>query len=464
MLIISLDDYYDGEIYSRQVHDDVEAILEKGSNRIVRFQFNGDWNRESAVRWLKKRNLYKVSLFRRSNGSILVNSICLSARMIENAEADKSEIVDLFGKEVYERIMEIEDRHGSDKPFVVKNMAMDFKGKDFVVANGIKFYRDQVKKSISLFSGIRIRLGHPDFFATYNKNVGNTIGAHLDENGNPIAYAYIHPHGEAGEFREDLRIAEAQNRLGNYEVSMYGDPIEYETVNEDSIQKEHGARVLMHDWKPTAMDYVDEGAIAGSRALEVANSAIETVYNDDEGGKVVNLTEILAELSKMKMIALSDFLGIDSFKAAIEAHVKAEIEKTKLEMSKDKDFINSAIENMPESEIIANSRIASFVTEKANEKREQINKKIDSIAKIAEANSIELTEQQMFLVKMNLSGDEKEEDIIKLINSAKMFERGLGVSRAMFSDEENKEESKIAMSSYGASLSVVSVSDVKDEI
>ena len=227
-VIISLDDLYEGST-SRVPYDETKGIyadFAQRTNRIVRFVFmsRGGWDKKAARKWLKNKGLDKVYLRKNDDGSMFINHISLSVPISQiECSDDSSEIESAFGKESYKNILSIENRHNSDKPMVVKVIAMDFQGKDFVVANGIKFYRDQIKKSINKFSGINIRLGHPGFFEDYSKRIGNTIASYIDKDGNPVTLSYIHPHAEAGEFREDLRIANAQNNLESFEVSMFGE-------------------------------------------------------------------------------------------------------------------------------------------------------------------------------------------------------------------------------------------------
>ena len=63
------------------------------------------------------------------DGTIFMNSICLSVPISKVELSDSSsEVKKALGSDSFDRLMAVENRHGSDKPFVVKVVAMDFKG------------------------------------------------------------------------------------------------------------------------------------------------------------------------------------------------------------------------------------------------------------------------------------------------------------------------------------------------
>lgn len=478
-VVISLDDLYNGKV--RRIDYDkekgVSADFAIGTSKIVRFIFSGDgdWTEDSARKWMKNRKLNKVYFRRLKDGRIWFNQVCLSAHInqIKNS-ADSSEVKDLFGGATYDRIMEVENRHGSDKPFVVKVVAMDFKGKDFVVANGIKYYRKTATEMIDQFASLAIRLGHRDYFDSYNKRVGNTVGAYVDSNKNPVSYTYIYPHGEAGEFRENLMLADAQGQLDSYEVSMFGDPIDYETVQDDKVEKEDGARVLLHKWKPTSLDYVDEGAIDGSAAFEIANSNSDEEYDDyhtititgnEEGGSKVTITEILQELEKQEKIALSDFLSIKAFEDAIDNHIKLSLARQKEELLSDPEFATKVIEKCGEETISKSERVGKIVNSKLAEKNDAIDKAIEDVATIAKKNKIELSKDQMFMVKNNLTGDQTEEEILEFVKAASKFTVGLsGISGIFQAPDDKKLENSKVRELHGASIEEIAPDQITSDI
>jgi hypothetical protein len=474
-VIISLDDFYSGSTTRIPYNEEkgIYADFAEGSSRIIRFIFLscGGWDRETAARWLRKRGLNKIYFRKESNGNIYLNHVSLSAPVSQiECSDDKTTVEKVFGKEAYAKIMEIENRHNSDKPLVVKVVAMDFKGKDFVIGNGIKFYRDQVQKMVKSFSGLGIRLGHPNLFESYSKRIGNTVGSYVDDDGNPVTYSYINPHSEAGDFREDLRIAEAQGQLESFEVSMFGNPIDYETVKDEDVEKEDGARVLMHKWEPTGQDFVDEGAVSGSRAVQIANAVIpEDTKTDQLGGSKVTIAEILKALSEHDgLIALSDFLSVKAFRKAFDEHVEVKLTEARRTSLSDLEFIKEVINTCPDEVLTESDRISKIVNDKVAKKRKQMADKVEDIAKIAEANKIELNENQMFMVKNNISGEETEEEILGFIKAAKMFDQpSLGVTAGLFSSPEDKSgDVKLSKKreSFGASMEIVEASERKIEI
>jgi hypothetical protein len=468
-VIISLDDFYSGDT-NRVAYDESKGIyadFENGTSRIVRFIFlsRGGWDQDAAYKWIRNRKLNKVYFRRMEDGKVFINSICLSAPVSKISLSDsESRVKSILGEGSFERLMAVENRHGSDKPFIVEVVAMDFKGKDFIVANGIKFFREPTIKMIEKFSNLSIRLGHPSLFDSYNKRVGNTIASFVDDDGNPATLSYINPHGEAADFREDLRIAEAQGNLESFEVSMFGDPVDYETVKDEDVSKEDGASVIMNEWNPTAQDFVDEGAIAGSRVLQIANTDLpeDGISNKKSGGSKVNISEILKALSEYKgPIALSDFLSVDAFKVAFDEHLKVKLSDQRNDLAKDDEFAVEILESCSDEVIDESKRIGKIVNNKVKVKRKQLEDKVEDIAKISEANEIELTEQQMFLVKNNIKGSENEEEILVLIKAAQMFESGIGVTKGLFTDPE-KDDDSIKLSkreSHGAILEVVGVEE-----
>jgi hypothetical protein len=473
-LEISLDDFYSGEV-QRVAYDESKGVYADfaiGTSRVVKFVFDENgWNEETARKWIKNRKLNRVYFRRLSDGKVFLNSVYLSAPISKIQCSDNtSEIKDIFGSKVYDDLLKIENRHGSEKPFVVKVVAMDFKGKDFVVANGMKFYREQVQNMIDKFSTLPIRLGHPSMFESQTKRIGNTIGAYVDKDGNPTTYSYIHPHGEAGNFREDLSIAQAQGNLGSFEVSMFGDPVDYETVKDEDVAKEDGAQILLHDWNPTGQDFVDEGAIPGSRAVQVANADLpdepKITPKKELGGSKVTITEILQALSEFKgKLALSDFLAVDSFRVAFEEHLKVELKKNRDDLLGDEEFRLEVLESCSDETIDKSKKVVKIINNRVEKKSEQKENKVEDIVKIAEANKIELTENQLFMVKQNITGEETEDEILSYIKAAAMFGKGISVTKGIFESPAEKPEINLSRrESHGAVIETIPIDKKKIEI
>ncbi len=471
-IVVSLDDLYLGET-TRVPYDEAKGIFadfQTGTTRIVRFIFleHGGWNKGKASKWIRNRKLDKVFFRKMPDGTIFMNSICLSVPISKVELSDSSsEVKKALGSDSFDRLMAVENRHGSDKPFVVKVVAMDFKGKDFIVANGIKFFRESTVKMIKDFSNIVIRLGHPSMFDSYNKRVGNTLASYIDDDGNPATLSYINPHGEAKDFREDLRIAEAQGNLESFEVSMFGDPIDYETVKDEDVAKEDGANVLMNKWIPKAQDFVDEGAVAGSRAVEISNASLPENHSKHLGGMKVTISEILEALKKHGgSIALSDFLSVDNFKVAFDEHIKVRLSEQRKELVSDDEFAKEVVEICSSKVIEESPRIEKIINATVDKKRSNFENKLEDIAKICDANGIKLTEQQMFLVKNNIKGEESEDEILGFIKAAQLFEKGIGVTKHLFTDVEGQEQEikLVKRESHGAILEVVGADEQKIEI
>lgn len=251
---------------------------------------------------------------------------------------------------------------------------------------------------------------------------------------------------------------------------MFGDPVEYESVEEDRWHKEDGARILLFKWNPTSLDYVDEGAIQGSRAVQVVNSQ-QDIDGDEpitilskEGGKKLTISEILQELEGKEKIALSDFLSIPKFKEAVDSHLQLSLDRQKEDLSRNKDFILASLENIKDEDVSSSEKVAKIVNSKVTERREAIDRAIEDVSQIAKKNKIELTKDQMFMVKNNLTGEESEDEILGLCQAAQKFSNGLGGVSGMFSKEDVKKVANSKKEGYGASIEEIDPTTVKTEI
>jgi hypothetical protein len=244
---------------------------------------------------------------------------------------------------------------------------------------------------------------------------------------------------------------------------MYGDPVDYESVKDEDVAKEHGAHVLMHKWKPTSQDFVDEGAIPGSRAVQIAASKEKDLFEDPQsqselGGSKVTLTEILQALKEHKTIALSDFLAVPCFKVAFDEHVRVELEKRESELSRDDKFAAEVLNSCSDEVISKSARLDKVVNSRVETMRVQLEKNISDIAKIADANDIQLNERQMLMIKQNVKGDESEDQLLELIKAGSHFDKGIGLTDGVFTSPEqvdDKSPVKLANEKFGASLEIV---------
>ena len=419
---------------------------------IISIEFPDDWSRSQAHKYISNRKLNNVYFKRGKDGQIFMNRIKL-AEKIDQVVSDKDLTMEILGKEKYDALSKIEIRNGGEIPFLVGVVAMNFDGNDKVVANGIEFDRKKTVEMVDSFTDLPIHLGHVGMFEDYKDRVGNTVAAHVDEDGNPFTWNYIYPHGKAADFREDLLVSASQGLLGSYRVSMSGDPIDYETV--DKEDDDYGQiDIRMVEWKPESQDFVFAEAITGSRAVSIVNSKSQDKpkIEENQGGNELTLSEILAALKEQKVIALSDLLQIDAVKVAIDEHTKILLSNQKDTLKNDEEFTKEVVSSCNESILSESDRVEKIVDIKMSQRKEKIDSGSDKIITLAKENGIELNEGQAALVRMNLNGKQDDAEIVGIIKSAAMF-AGLGsISGKLFTKSDNDTPAKIEMSEHGSSI------------
>jgi hypothetical protein len=407
-------------------------IAEDGS--IVSFEFrNIGWNEHRARHFIRNRGINKIVWREHEDGTVVFNTIRMTSSMSNVVNVSNAE--NILGSEVYGKLMEIENEHGSEKPFLVEFLAMDFQGKDEKVANNLRFFKEKETSSIDGFGGISIHPGHIDFFQSWKDPVGNTVAPFVNSDGNPSVYGYIYPHEGGAVLRNNLRIAAAQGLLKNYPVSMAGRPVKYHVLTEEERDQPENFKVYANviEWSKKSMDIVYDPAIEGSEAVAVVNKQGESETIEVNGykfypmGKVkkrrvqkVELTfsEIIEALKEQEFIALSDFMRVPKFKEAIDAYVKEEIVKRVAEMAKDDETVESFLKGIPE-EKIANSKVIEGIVVKAVvDFNEGIDKAKNSVENIAKNAEIKLNDAQAWIVKNAINEPLEEEEILKLVQDA----------------------------------------------
>jgi len=456
-LTVSLDDSFRGDTVRRTVDSrrGVFVDLDPETGRAVKFAFSGhEWTDDKAKKFMRNRKLNKVYFRELGNGKIYMNTLfvpnVIGGIACASSTKDTSEVEKILGSEKFGKLCEIENKHGYEKPFIVDIIAMEFGGKDTVIGNGLRFFRDKTLGMMKKFAGIPVHPGHLELFESHKDRIGNTVGAYEGEDGNPHVYTYIWPHGKAGEYREGLIIAEAQGLLDTYRVSMFGNPDEYTLIEEGD--KDYGkVKADIHSWTPQSQDFVFEEAIQGSKAIRVVNNKDD---GDDEeivdsktqkqdvlhkkGGSRVTITEILEALREYDAIALSDLLTVPCVVKAIEGHE----ETIKKKLRSDEDFAKEIISNCDGELFLKDERVVKIVNAEIKKRNEKLDNAADDISKVAENAKVDLTEDQLILVKMNLTGEETEEQLLKMVQSASMFTNGLSPKIGFFEKKETKAEDK----------------------
>ena len=462
MIIWTLDDREYGEgLVQKILFDQKKGIYANrliDDGRIISLEFPDDWTRLQAHKYVSNRNLNNVYFKRGKDGQIFINSIRLTEEISE-VVSDKELAEKILGEKKFVALSKIEERNGGDTPFLVGVVAMNFNGQDKIIANGIEFDRKQTVKMIDEFTDLPIHLGHLGMFEDYKDRVGNTVASSVDEDGNPFTWSYIYPHGKGADFREDLLIAASQGLLGSHRVSMSGDPIDYEVV--DKEDDDYGqVDIRMKEWKPESQDFVFAEAIQGSRAISIVNTSTGATtgniddpnIDENEGGKELTLSEILAALAEHKMIALSDLLQIDAVKIAIDEHTKVLLSNQKSELKNDEEFAKEVIASCGDSVISESDRVEKIVDIKMSQRKEKIETSSDKIVSLAKENGIELSDGQAALVRMNLNGKQDDAEIIEVIKNASKFAELGSITGKLFTKSENDDPAKIEMSEHGASI------------
>ncbi len=455
MIIWTLDDreYGMGE-YTKFVLDKAKGIEAVGhiDGRILSINFPDGWTKSQAHKYISNRDLNKV-YFRKDirTGKVSVNRIKLTEK-IDQIVSDKDLSQKILG-EKYDVLAEIEIRNGGEIPFLVGVVAMNFDGQDKTIAKGLEFDRKKTIKMIDDFNNLPIHLGHLGIFEDYQDRVGNTVAASVDKDGNPFTWSYIYPHGKGADLREDLLISASQGLLGSHEVSMAGDPIDYEIVNEDD--DDYGQiDIRINEWKPESQDFVFAGAISGSRAISIVNSKQqnEPKIEENQGGNELTLSEILAALKEHKLIALSDLLQIDAVKVAIDEHTKILLSNQKNELKIDEEFAKEIISSCNESVLSESDRVEKIVDIKMSQRKEKIDSSSDKIITLAKENDIELNDGQAALVRMNLNGKQDDAEIVKIIKNAAAFTELDSIKGKLFAKSDKDTPTKVEMSEHGSSI------------
>lgn len=433
-IVIWMDKLYSGECAKSDVDVDkgVSAYLALSDNHVVAYSFNGKgWNQERGRSWIKNRKMNEIVWRPHADGSVFVNSILLSGTVSKTYEGEDAEGV--IGKDKYETIMAIEREHGSLKPFVLEITAMDFKGKKTLVANQLKFFRDQVNEDIKSFTHLPIHLGHIGVFEDYQNPVGNTVFSHVDSKSNPSAFAYIYPHGVAGDFRTNLKLAAAQGEemLGRYPVSMRGTPTKFEVQEregdyEPSISMSDFVYAEVYEWTKKALDFVDTPAIEGSGPRRIVNSkdiepANETkTFVQWKGAKNVEptLSDALAVLRNCDTIAFSDIYSIPACKEAIDRYVESEVQAGQRGIAKDEKFQMAALEEIDSKTLAEIPKVAEIVNSAVQGKADAVEERKKMVTTLCETKEIKLSKGQQLYVMEGINGDEDEAEILKRIQGA----------------------------------------------
>jgi hypothetical protein len=436
----------------------------------IRFLFSGDrnWTEDQARKYIQNKKLNETRY--KSDRTSLAGGIRLAARDcdIELVKGDEeSEIVGILGKAKYARLQAIEDKYGSEKPFIVKMTAMDFGGKDAIIAdspNGLfRFHKKGTIENIDSFEGIPMYLGHASFLQSFQKRVANTVKSFEDEKGNPAVYAYIYPHDEAGSLREDLLIAEAQGQLNTFQLSCTGDPIDYEVID-DKEHKDFGkVDVDVETWRAESLDFVSEGAVSGSQLDSIVNTLGTSTHISYPGGKKLEITlsDAFAHLNEKK-IRLSELVeGIPDIKAAIDRQVSEALAKQKDELLTNGEFIKAVVEKADKEVLLSSDVVQAIVDEKFEKHLEEYDEAVESIDKLAKDNDVDLTTAQLQFVKNNLRGGETDQEKISLIQAAAQFANLKGVDGFFDDKKEDKGKDRVML---GASVREIDSSKVKIEI
>lgn len=429
--IIMMDDRYDGRCVLTDVDAGrgIGAYLALSDNHVVAYSFNGrGWTEDRGRSWIKNRKRNDIVHRTHADGTAFVNTILLSSKVKATFSGKSAE--EMIGAEAYERVMAIEQQHNSHKPFIVEIAAMDFKGKETLVANELKFNREEVNKDIAGFTHIPIHLGHIGVFQDYQNPVGNTVASYVDADGNPAAFSYIYPHGEAGQHRTNLQLAAAQGEemLSKYPVSMRGTPTKYTLVEQDDEKLKAGEDFVyaeVHAWTKKALDFVDEPAIPGSAPRQIVNSRdINTTtgkkYAGWKGDKKVEITfsEALALLKTMETIAISDLLSAPAVKAAVDSHVEVELSSQRRQLVNDPEFQAEVLAAIDPEKLEENERVKEIANSAVTKRDEAIAERKGWIPTLIANKEIKLSKGQVQHVELGITGEETEEEILERMKTA----------------------------------------------
>ena len=462
---ISLNDYYNGETVricvDKRKH--IYADIEKGTSNIVKLHFmkQGRWTEDEARKWVRNRKLNRVVARKLDSGEVFSNTVCLSSS-IDNVYTEES-AREVLGEEKYAQLMQVDMEHGSDKPFIIKFKAMNFGGGKTAIANGMRFEKGSVESMIGEFSGITSHKGHIGFMQSYVEPIGNTVHAEMSSDGDPTVYTYFYPYGEGLDFRNYAKALAAQNLIENIKVSMYGPIDDYDRIKSDD--KDAGeAFIHVKSWKPKSVDVVFEEGLEGSQAVSVVNEKTYDFTGKKGGKKLDNFSDVIVFLKGQETVALSDLMSCDCVKAAIDQHVQLALDKQKVELANDEEFVKGVVAGCDKKILEEDTRVEEMVKVRMSGRKEKIDENISKIQEIAKNGDVVLTKAQAVVVKASITGEESEQEILEL---CKVTSKLVGLSDDVVGtlyDRKNKDSETVKNSKqdglFGASREEISASDI----
>lgn len=484
---IRMDDLYDGKV--QRVEFDkknrVYAFLSTLDSHPVAFEFWGKyWTEPKARTYLKNRNMNDILYRQRDDGNVTCNQISLSAKVANHFEGET--VRGIIGAESFDKISVIESEYGSSKPFILEIVAMNFDGKDKVVGNGLEFDRDTELAAIKEFASLTVNKGHLGFFEDFQTPIGNTVSSHVSDDKNPMAYAYIYPHGDAGEFRTNLRLAAAQGpeMLAKYTVSMRGKPIDMEYIDDGKdeqkgdvgLKEKAYAKILK--WQRKSLDFVIDPALPGSHTISIVNSKTgEPISITSTGREVdwhspkrkgakkvdeITLSEAQDVLRERESIAFSDIYGIPCCKKAIDEYIALKLEQRDAELMGDKEFVTKLVTKMPDEEIANSDRIKGMIADAIKEHNAKVESLKDSVEEIAKNHELKLTKAQVLWIQNGITGEESENDIVerckKAIELSDLSDRDFTLEPVV-TVEKDKDKQVVAQSESGSTVEIVDGDD-----
>lgn len=483
---IRMDDLYKGKV--QRVEFDkknrVNAILSTLDRHPVAYEFWGRyWTEVKARTYLKNRNMNDILYRQRDDGNITCNQIVLSAKVTDHFEGET--VREILGADRFAKLSAIESEYGSSKPFILEIIAMNFNGKEKAVGNGLEFDRKIETDAIKEFASLTVNKGHLGWLEDFQTPIGNTVASKVGENGDPVVYAYIYPHDDAGQFRTNLRLAAAQgpDMLSKYTVSMRGKPIDMEYVDDDEnnemgdvgLGEKVYAKILK--WQRKSLDFVVDPALPESKTINILNSktgeSINMTFPDDnfdwhtpkhKGVKKVDITLSEAQdvLRERESIAFSDLYSIPCCKKAIDEYIALKLSGRDAELSADKSFIEKIFTGLNDETIAAHERVNGIVEDAVKAYKEKVESLKDSVEEIAKNNEVELSKAQTLWIQNGITGDESEADIVERCKQAIELS---DLSDKEFSlkppakDEKVKDGKVVAMSESGSTVEIVGGDD-----
>lgn len=468
-IVIPMNQLYKGETKEVRVphSNGVYANLSPNDD-LISFTFKGEkWNEGKARKFIRNRGLNKIVWREHEDGTVVFNEIRLSSQLNVVVQSDTEQIL---GSEAFGKLMEIENTHGSEKPFLAQFTAMDFKGQDSVVGNRLRFDRKRTVDMIDKFGGLPIHMGHYGWFDDYKNPIGNTVAPFVDSNGNPAVYGYIYPHGEGKVFRDNLRIASAQNMLGNYPVSMAGRPIDSHILNEEEQEdeKNDGVYADVLEWEPTSMDAVFNPALEGSEVVGIVNKKLGDTKPKGKpklrSVKSMDLTmsEIIEALKDQEYIALSDLQAVPAFKKAFEAHVKEQVNAQIQLTRQDGELFKMFLDTITDEVLLENEKVKKLIENAVTKHFDAIESAKDSVEEVAKNSEIELTKAQIYSVRGSIKEPITEQEVLELIKQAKELNDLSDIPGFSLSKDKTKEVSQTTTG--GIKITDAKAEDAKSHI